>query len=282
MIKVTASPLTTHAYNPNRLPVPTWQYDLVEWTSFAGNRGFETIADAREEDRRRARRLQRSKDPNAQALGQWLEEATAARLLPLSPASAFYMRTCRRKLIGSVQAHVYGRDLCDLEVMAFTLIHPAWFYRAGDLHKADPKAIRKQLQRWFDRAGITAADGILWGALHGEFNGTGYQLHYHGIATGTKADLIRNLYGRFGFVRTDDMQHPVECTDTYDLAGWLSYCLKSYWPQKLKYLDANGKTRRGQKQELQQPQYEEVLMWMAKQHLLSLIIHSGFPREGWG
>ena len=73
----------------------------------------------------------------------------------------------------------------------------------------------------------------------------------------------------FGFVTTENIQHPVECSEVYDLAGWLSYCLKSYWPQKLKYIDEHGKPRRGKKRGLQQPQYEEVLMWMARQRVLS-------------
>ena len=282
MIEVTASLLTTHAYNPNRLPVPSWQYDLVDWMPRGSSLGFETIAAARAEDRKRARRLQRSCNPDAQVLGKWLEEAADKKFLPLSPSNSFYMRTCRRKLLGAVMAHVYGLGLCDLDVMAFTLIHPGWFYKSGDLNKADPKAIRKQLQRWLDRAGITAADGIFWAALHGEFDGTGYQLHYHGIASGKKADLIRNLYGQFGFISTDDIQQPVKCKDAHDLADWMSYCLKSYWLQKLKYIGQDGKLHKGKKTELQQPQYEEVLMWMARQHLLSLIIHSGFRESTMG
>ena len=192
------------------------------------------------------------------------------------------MRTCRRKLLGAVMAHIYGEGLCDTEVKAFTLIHPAWFYKAGTLHEIDPKAIRKHLRRCFDRVGITAAEGALWAALHGEFDGNGYQLHFHGVAAGAKATLICKLYSRNGFDRTADIQQPINCKDVYDLSGWLSYCMKSYWPQRLKYIDKHGKPRRGRKQGLQRPQLEEFLMWMSKQHLLSLIIHSGFSSTAWG
>ena len=283
MITVIRSPLASHAFNPNTLFVPPWQYDPVETMGLvSGTKPFETIRFAREEDRKRARWLMDSTDPETREFGRWLDMATVQRQLPLSPASCFYMRACRRKLLGAVLETVYGMGYCDVEFVAITMIHPQWFFKAGDLHKADPKAIRKQLRRWFERAGVIAADGFFFGALHGEFDGTGYQLHFHGIARGKKAQLIGKLYGRFGFISTAGIQHPVECEDVYDLGGWLGYSLKSYWLQKLKYDDKNGNTKRGKKQRLGKLQHEEILMWMAKQHLLSLIIYSGFSSAPWG
>jgi hypothetical protein len=277
------SPMRSHAFNPNILPLPEWQFDLVENVSLWPNsRPFEAVAAAREQDRHRARHLKKSIDPTARQLGQWLEAATDQRLLPLSCASSFYMRTCRRKLLGSLMKTIYGMGCGEFQLLAVTLIHPAWLFKAGDLHRADPKAIRKQLRRYLERAGVINADGILWMALHGEFNGTGYQLHYHGVASGKKAELINTLYGRFGFISTADIQHPVETSDVYDVTGWLSYCLKSYWQHKAKYIGKDGKTHTGKKQQLRHQQHEEYLMWMSKQHLLNLIIESGFPSKAVG
>ena len=284
MIKVTKSPLKTHAFDPNTLPIPKPTHSLTKTLLPVGKRkGFETIKEAREEDRKRAGWLIKAADPKAHRLGHWLNEATKTRLLPLSPASSFYMRMCRRKILGAVHLSLHRHGYADADFTAYTLIHPKWFFDAGNLHNADPKKLRKQLRRWLEQAGVIAADGLFFAVLHGCFDGVGYQLHYHGIVSGEKIEKLKAMSGRFGFTPTADIDQPIEIEAVTDMPGWLSYCMKPYWTQQLWYIDRNGERKRQRKKSrIKHPHHEEVLMWMSKQHLFSLIIHSGFSSSPWG
>ncbi|MFT3989011.1 hypothetical protein [Aestuariivirga sp.] len=230
----------------------------------------------------RARRLSRSSDPDARVLGKWLDAATKEALLPMSVASSVYMRTARRNLLGALMARLEKDGWQESSIVAVTIIHPKWYFRAGALHEADPRNIKKQLQNSLERFGVTAEEGIFWAALDGEFDGDGYQLHFHGIATGPKANLIRCMSGRVGFTSTSTIQRPIECSNVSDLRGWLSYSLKSYWIERRRYLNSHGKPRRTSKRALGTPQTQEVLMWLAAQHLESLMIHSGLGSNPWG
>src|SRR4051794_28877877 len=86
------SPLKRYAFDPNRIPAPSPRYNLARTLiSGGGNPGFETRAEARQEDRLRARRLKKSSDSALAQFGRLLEEATAEKALLLSCASALYM-----------------------------------------------------------------------------------------------------------------------------------------------------------------------------------------------
>lgn len=277
------SPLASHAFNPTVIPKPKSKYNLAKtFLSSANSPGFETALSSREEDKKRARWLLNHGDRAMQQVGQWLKDATEQRELPLSPASSLYMRTCRQKLHGAVHRHIHRAGYADEDIHVFTLIHPKWFFPAGELHQADPKKIKKHLRRCFEHAGILAAEGLLFAGLHGDYDGTGYQLHYHGIAVGDKAGLINSLSGKYGFVTTPTIYRPVQCVPIGDVPQQLSYCLQSWWPKKLRYIDENGIPRRQRKRgRIPHPQHEEILLWMARQHLLSLVLVNGFTGEPW-
>ena len=277
MKKPVKSPFKNYALNPARLPVPLAEFDLAKTLTREGSKNaFETKLEARNEDILRARQLGKSSLPKAKIFGAWLSNATQNKALPLSPASSVYMREVRRRMLSEVQRIFYATCRHPREIYVFTIVHPKWFYQEGTLRQCNPKKLKKRFLAYLERAGVTAADGMLFAGLHGEFDGSGYQLHYHGVVIGTKALTLKNISGNYGFVTTENIYRPVQIPPLVDGPRQLSYLVQSFWPYKKRYLDVDGKPRRQRrKSRIPSAQHEEILMWLAHQNLSDLIITNG-------
>ena len=205
-------------------------------------------------------------------LGKWLGEATAERHLPLSPASSFYMRSCRRRLLGAIHQHFNDSGFADSHIRVFTIINSRWFIPAGSLSACSAASIKAKFRRYLERALVIDAEGLLFAGLHGSFDGAGYQLHYHGIVAGDKVKALENLRGNFGFVSSKDIYRSLQFEKLNDPPRQISYTLQSWWPFDPQPSEAfaHGKRRR-----LPPDSHAEFLLWMANQNLMDLIVMSG-------
>lgn len=263
-------PFRNRAFNPLRLPLPSPEFDFVKTLKAKGKlKGFETVVDSRVEDLFRVKALV-GLGGNHAILSNQLKKATDTEHLPLSPASHFYMRENRLRLVGAVHEYFHERGFPDSEIFAFTLIHQKWFVAGGSLSMQSAAKIKAKLLRYLERAGVTAADGLLFAGLHASFDDTGYQLHFHGIVAGDKVRALRKLLGKFGFVSTERIYRPLKIGKLVNPARQISYCLQSWWPHEPAEVPFGGKRRR-----LPPNAHAEFLMWMANQNLLELVVMSG-------
>ena len=281
-MKTIKSPLKKYVFNPLLLKVPLSKYDLAKLLRLEeGKQEMETIAEVRDEDGVRAACLLASNLAKECALGEWLESGTIAEYLPLSPASAFFMHTFRRRLLGSALKLFSCHASIDYELKFFTIIHPKWRWKSGELHNCSPRGLKKAFRRYLERAGVVEADGLLFAAIHGEFDGEFYQLHFHGIVSGQKTLAIEKLRNNFGFVSSAAVYRPIEIVCADNLPRLLAYSLQSFWPYHLRYHDKKGKQKKKKnRQRLPNTQHREYLMWMASQNVLDLITTIGMRIKG--
>jgi hypothetical protein len=269
MPKRAPSPLSSRAFDPYRLPKPDVCFDLRQTLS-----DFETLAAARREDSVRAEGLLTCDLSGAKEFGFWLADVTAVGDFPLTGASSVYYRQLRRRVLGEVQRLAVDLGYTIREMAVFTLIHPNWYWESGALRQCRPRKLKAVMRRYYERSGIVEAAGLLFSGLHGEYDGRGYQLHYHGWAAEEKAEAVEELRGKFGFKTTATIYRPVEITDVTDFPKQLSYCLKSYWVQKIRGSCWSKKVR------LPTPQHEEVLLWQAQHSAFDIMLMIGMRVMG--
>ncbi len=270
MLKLIKSPLCPRAFDPRRVPPPEREYDLAHTLQADRNRcGFETKAQARTEDGYRATSLIKWEGDHA-VLGKLLSESTAKHQLLLSCASSFYFRVCRRRLLGNVHKHFHDRGYPDSAMSTFHIINKKWFVPEGHLKDFPAAKIKQNFTRYLECAGVISASGLMFAGLHGSFDDTGYQLHYHGIVAGDKLDALRGMRKKFGFSSSADIYRPIVIEKLNDPPRQISYCLQSWWP----YEPADG-SNNGKRQRLPEAAHAEFLMWMSKQNLMDLVVMSG-------
>ena len=148
------------------LPRATRRFD----PAYAPESKFETLTDARDEDRKRAKSLLRYR-PNSPAKHKRAKRL-ARRLArtgsyPKSPASSRYMRKMRRRIIGHLWKLFPSNPA--IPVTTVTIIPKGWAVRANALHRVNPAKLMAQFRTDLNRAGGGKATG--WGCffLHGEF-----------------------------------------------------------------------------------------------------------------
>ena len=206
-------------------------------------------------------------------LGKWLVRATSDKLLPLSSASSFYMRECRRRLLGAVHEHFHDQNFSDSDISTCHIIHPKWLIPEGRLKDLPAAQVKQNFTRYLERTGVSKAEGLLFAGLHGSFDGTGFQLHYHGIVAGDKLDALRGMNNKFGFASSKDkIYRPIIFGKLKNPPRQISYCLQNWWPYEPQPPDPlfYGKRRR-----LPTDAHAEFLLWMAQQNLMDLIVMNG-------
>jgi hypothetical protein len=273
-------PSKKHALNPNRWPKPKRKYSPrvhldgrfdPTWTL---NRSrlrpkFETLAGSRREDRLRAKHLEENLDREATVLGKWLQQATDAKELPLALISSVYWQAIRLRLTALIARDLHTRH-GQAKVLPFTIASTKWRILPRDLATLNPARIKNMLRSMLVSCGVEAADGIVIAGLHGEYDGQFYILHFHGIALGDKAVVIRALKKRADLKRNGMIYRPLRFGKPIPvdniplLLGWLTYCFQPFWPFRPIYVGPDGKPRRSRKKR-RLPVAEEVrvLKWLA-------------------
>lgn len=132
--------------------------------------GFETKAQAKEEDAKRIKALRRlSSRPKAERGGL---RKGALRIVGVnikgrhSLASSMYMRRHRRRIINAVYALARQQDR---ELVMVNLLPSGFRFSGGQLHRADPHKLLERLRQVLLRNNSKKPGGWLIGFLDGEF-----------------------------------------------------------------------------------------------------------------
>jgi hypothetical protein len=271
--------------NPKRLRVPERQYDpakSVEEHDVIIN--FESKASVRTQDQLRAKSLQAG-DAASVVLGNQLSAAIENHQIPQSFASNTFYRELRRRLVGELLS--FTTVHCGEGVFTpFTLVPPKLRYTLEELADVKGDKAKNLVLRLLRQHGIFTAPGWLFAGLHGEWDGTHFQLHFHGIATGEKAELLPLLRNSPSLKPTVEVDKPLMLSPTIDgddilnLMRWYTYCLQSFWPSRELFLGTDGKTKRQRiKRRMAKPVEAEALKWMSMRNLGEIVIFSGSQWE---
>ena len=144
----------------------------------------------------------------------------------------------------------------------------------GDLRDFSPKRFGDMLRQQLRRAG--AGSQVIVGGIDGEYDEMHqlWQPHFHLIAPAALGPTFDELRGRF-YPKSDRVYRPVLTQPVNDPARQVSYCVKSFWPQKVRYLDDAGKKRTSPRR-LDNALHVEWLAWRDR------IPFGRFPFPAWG
>ena len=236
---------------------------------------FETVEEAQREDARRAafvstnpindsRQLQKRKGGLYRAL-----KASASGTPAVTPVSKLFMREFRIRTHGALWQLV---DECTEPVSTFTIIKRSWIRFPDNIDHLDPVALKADLRTSLNRAGAKHTSGFLYASLDGEFmqereicnprfNGVRpalYQVHFQGIASGEKIEVIDRLRKQRCFApwmgddKVRGCRTPVQLSrePLTNLPSPLAYTDKGFWK-----MQRNGKTLR-----IPEPHHTQVLL----------------------
>lgn len=266
-------------WSPFDAPLPPPEQNIAQLLMAAGSRhGFETRAAANRERLVRIELLRQSRDPGAHFLAQRLAscERGAECLSAACPVCVggtriwFYAEIAR--LFGIRGAAVAAN------LLLITLVHEDWIQPKSALLDFSPKVLIDRVRHQFRRAGMTGATVL--GAVHGEFDEQReyWQPHLHLVARGAGQAHL-NLLRQRHYQRSVHVRRPMVVQPIIHPARQLSYLLKSYWPMRLRYLDAFGEEMSTFRR-LTEPYHSEYLIMLNQWNLLDLVLLIGVRRYG--
>lgn len=175
-------------------------------------KGFETEERAREEDRLRAQDLRMYGGRYGQLIARILEDAEKRRKPFPTLASSWWSRNFRLRILGEELKALAPYAKTDLYFV--TLINKNWKIRDGDLHLRSARKIMETFRQHLNRSGTTAANGMVFGWLHGEYDPSArsYRLHVHVVVQGEKIQRLRTLKGRWGYETVDGETKRPSCS----------------------------------------------------------------------
>ena len=255
--------------------------------------GFETYKDALEEDRYRAKSMQRKAVLESDLIDQ--DQATRLSQLlqydssheaPVSLASKTYMRK-KRKHVAVGLLKFFGQ-LPQQSRATFTVVSKHWHYRPADLMAQDAKRYLQAVRSDLNRCGAQSAKGCLIAFIDLAFE-PGRQLfviHLHGLATGGMIKVLNRLRGRpkYKTVRKEipgvvPTYRPIELKwpDAPGFPRSTTYLLKSHWMSTWRgHLDADGYFRpAGKSQRIPEPFHSLALLWFDKHSLSDITLMMG-------
>ncbi len=201
-------------------------------------KGFETYKRAAEEDEKRIKMLLAHGSLESVHLAEELRRGIDRPDAFQNMASAVWMRRFRMKLIGIVleKLHPYANS----DLWFVTLINKKWIINTGELHWRQPKYVMEEFRQHLNRVGATAAPGVLFAWLHGEFDPLSrcYRLHVHCVCSTEKAEAIRKIQNeqRWGYETVDGIKKPIQFHSIKVSAGEreraTSYAFQQFWPQR--------------------------------------------------
>ena len=257
------------------------------------SRGFETVAAAKAEDRKRAKLLRKSA---AQHGGEWgnrvrnLADQLDPDIHPEIPntlASFRYVRRRRIQVIGNLWRMIdrYGAQ----KVRRCDVVKTSWSRDVAELGQQSAERLNAEFRSTLNRAGASKANGFLFAVLHGDFDPEkqAFHLHYHVVASPEMLAVVKAIRAkkRKGFFEekakrsTASVAQPVRISQRAmdDVPYALGYLLKSYWMQKSSER-RNGQTLkklRGRGKRIGEPFHSEYLLWLHQCDIKDLILMMG-------
>lgn len=297
------SPLTKYDKNFFGLPFPKRAFNVIKLLpdevldyktldDKTLKKGFETEERARQQDRLRAQDLRMYGGRYGQQIARLLDDAEKRERPYPTLASSWWSRNFRLRILGEELKAL--APYADSDLYFVTLINKNWKIRAGDLHLWSARKIMESFRQHLNRSGTTAAKGILFAWLHGEYDpmAGSYRLHVHVVVQGDKSERLRTLKGRWGYetvagetkrpVVFEKVKAPVwkkhttrkqPPSQTENIARVLSYTHQSFWPFRRRYYAGNMKRHKSvARGRLPGPQHAETLIWLFQQRPTDLMI----------
>jgi hypothetical protein len=235
--------------------------------------GFETAEKAEAEHDLRVRHLRMAGAVEYQRLADKLESC-APKARCRSAACPICCRRLRMWFIGAV-LEILG-EIPDPIVA--TLIPGDQAVPTGDLQDLLPKRFGDMLRQQLRRTG--AGNQIILGGIDGEYDKMHqlWQPHFHLIAPAALGPTFDEMRSRF-YPRSDRVYRPVLTQPVNDPAKQVSYCVKSYWPQKVRYLDGTGKKHTSPRR-LDNALHADWLVWRDQFPLADFLFLHGVRRYG--
>jgi hypothetical protein len=266
-------------WSPFDVPLPPPERNIAGlMVTGNGRHGFETPAAADRERLSRIAALRRSPDPRAVVVAHRLANCErGARCL--SPACSFCGGRTRIWLCGEIaKLLAVQRQAGRADIKLVTLVHEDWMIPPFDIMRFCPEALVDRVRHQFLRAGTTGATVI--GAVHGEFDRVGHfwQPHLHLITKGISGKALTLIRQRH-YRRTARIYRPMVVQPLRNPVRQVSYLLKSYWPMKVRYVDARGR-KSSTFQRIPEPYHSAYLVMLDQFNLLDLILLIGVRRYG--
>jgi hypothetical protein len=266
-------------WSPFDAPLPPPERNIAQLMVATDRRhGFETPDAAHRERLGRIATLRQSPDPRALIVADRLASCDRdARCL--SPACSICVGRTRIWIYGEIARlwNLRGTTAAaDLHVI--TLVHEDWTRSKSALQDFDPGVLVGRVRHQFRRAGITGVTVL--GAVHGEFDKRrGYwQPHLHLAARGMRqADL--NLLRQRHYRRSSRIDRPMVVQSVDYPARQISYLYKSYWPMRVRYIDAFGEEKSTFRR-IPEPYHSQYLIMLNQVNLLDLMLLIGVRRSG--
>ncbi len=268
MATKTAASKHARAFDPWLCPPPRPHVDIRKLVG-----GFETVDAAKAERDLRVHHLRMAGAIEHGRLADKLE-ACAPEARCRSAACPICCRRLRMWFIGAV-LEIFGGIP---DPIVATLIPGGRAAPTGNLRDFSPKRFSDMLRQQLRRAG--AGNQAILGGVDGEYDEMHrlWQPHFHLIAPAALGPTFDEMCGRF-YPRSDRVHRPVLTQPVNDPARQVSYCVKSYWPQKVRYLDGAGKKRTSPRR-LDDALHAYWLAWRDQFPLADFLFLHGVRRYG--
>ena len=240
--------------------------------------GFETYAAADRERAKRVRWLAKSQLPEASSVAARLSDCAPGDRC-LSPACPVCVARMRIWLYGEI-ARVLDlqRRAGWADVKLITLVHANWIIPKTELLRFNPKQLIDRVRHQFLRAATSGA--IIIGGVYGEFDQQRcyWQPHLHLITQGV-SENSRELIRRRHYRPNANVPRPMLVQPLKNPAKQISYLHKSYWPMRIRYVDAFGNDQ-STFQRVTQPHQTPYLLMSNRFELLDFVLLIGVRRRG--
>ena len=256
-----------HPFDPFLCEMPHPDEDLRRLQA-----GFETYREAEEEREFRIQALLRAASKKAICVADALA-ACASNRRCLRPSCPVCMGRFRLWL-GEQQLKLWPDDS---DLRFWTLIPVSLAVGVDGLAQISPKQLRDMLRQQLSRAGV---NGPVTGGIDGEYDQERdvWQPHFHLIAPAASDAKIQGMVKR-AYPPAPGIYRPVVRLPVNDRPALFSYCLKSYWPERVRF-NADKGGRRSRHRRLQEGRHVAWLIWRHEFSLADFLFLSGVRRRG--
>lgn len=242
---------------------------------------FETLDEAKEEDKRRCQRLSRLTCSDARHRKQIAR--LIRRINTASTIASLVEMHRHRKRIGGHLLRLVDKSG---DVRFFTLLPSHWVYPSDILHEVDVRKLVAALRQALRRRGASQAIGWLFGFVDGEYEPTSgtFRLHIHGLVAGEMINVVDGLedartFRPIGLSRSQNaVRQPIRRRKiTKTPIRVVTYCIKGFWCERPIFENKEGKKKRGRKKcsiRGLRP-YAEHLLWLDRWQVRDLALVMG-------
>jgi hypothetical protein len=225
-----------------------------------GGNAFETQDDALREE---AHHIVVLFNERAHKTAGELQQARTTDTICATFSSAVFSRLWRMM---AAQRLLYLLKPYELEaVKRLTIISQRWCLKPDELNVQALANVKKKMRRILDDAGMTALDGLVFGQLDLEFDGTHYWPHFHLMVAGDKLDAAEPLRDILRRHSTPDCRHTLVVEDIAEIGGAATYCMKAFCKMRIRtQLKGSSKSKRAPKAQRLPPHHEA--QWLKVMH----------------